>query len=146
MARRQATRFSLSVSRARECALSPSFRPPSWPGQLARTFARPALAFSLFRSLVRFADSPLPSRAHCCWFARSPPPPLSPPRTHTYTHTTGTHRFLHRLTARSPSACRRMLRRIFFLLEMLHRERFTDAARERNASLDNRDSLHFLYT
>lgn len=105
MARRQATGFSLSVSRAREYGslplLPPSFLVPV--SSLARTFARPhravfSLSFSrsLIRSFVRsplhsaplVAGSPPPSRARYS-LVRSPPvlapyPPPAPPdpRTH----------------------------------------------------------------
>lgn len=120
MARRQATGFSLSVSRAREYEslplLPPSFLVPV--SSLARSHVRstarrplsPSLSRSPLHSVLLAAGSPPPSRVRYSLVRSSLlPPPPSPP-----VHIAGTaHRFLRRYSlTRSPSASRRIRRRI----------------------------------
>lgn len=132
---------SRSLARASTRALSPFFRPPFWcPLARSRSLARSPDPRSGLLSSSPCRSTPLRGLSLSFTLPRtllarpfSPPPPrLAPPASG---HVAGTaHRFLRRVSlTRSPSACRRMRRRIhlprLFLLprDVAHRER-----RERN--------------
>lgn len=92
MARRQATGFSLSVSRARHCALFPSSctRPllPAGSLRLARSHARASRSFSFSTSLCsatrRGLSSTLPRTLCARSLVRSPSPALHTQRAYTH--------------------------------------------------------------